>query len=98
MMLFDLRPRAFDQRSVLHTRRTRRDARQAPETRVEMLRERIAEVGASLERRLHQVDPSSRRVHLLAPQGIRRARRQAEPAVNAGVDQLTLRDVGTAET
>ena len=39
-------------------------------------------------RRLHQVDPPARRVHLLAPQQVGRARRQAEPAVHAVVDQL----------
>ena len=39
---------------------------------------------------LHQVDPAARRVHLLVPQHVGRARRQAEAAVDAVGDQLRL--------
>ena len=39
---------------------------------------------------LHQIDPSARRVHLLVPERVRRARRQAEAAVDAVGDQLGL--------
>ena len=38
--------------------------------------------------RPHQHDAAARRVHLLVPQVVRRARRQAEPAVHAVVEQL----------
>ena len=38
----------------------------------------------------HQVDPSARRVHLLVPERVRRARRQAEAAVHAVGDQFGL--------
>ena len=39
----------------------------------------------------HQHDPPARRVHLLAPQHVGRARRQAEAAVHAVVDQRRAR-------
>ena len=41
-----------------------------------------------VERRLHQPDPAARRVHLLVPELVGRAGRQAEAAVDAVVDQL----------
>ena len=40
-----------------------------------------------VERRLHQPDAPARRVHLLVPELVGRARRQAEAAVHAVVDQ-----------
>ena len=44
-----------------------------------------------VERRLHQPDPAARRVHLLVPELVGRARRQAEAAVHAVVDQQRSR-------
>ena len=43
-----------------------------------------------VERRLHQPDPAARRVHLLVPELVGRARRQAEAAVDAVVDQARV--------
>src|SRR5262249_4058242 len=39
----------------------------------------------------HQVDPAARRVHLLAPRLVGRTRRQAEPTVDAIVEQAARR-------
>ena len=44
----------------------------------------------SVERRLHQPDPAARRVHLLVPELVGRAGRQAEAAVDAVVDQARV--------
>ncbi len=46
----------------------------------------------------HQVDPPARRVHLLVPQRVRRARRQAEAAVDAVGDQLGLHIASTTRS
>ena len=52
-----------------------------------MLGDRAVQLHRPVERRLHQPDPAARRVHLLVPELVRRARRQAEAAVHAVVDQ-----------
>ena len=44
----------------------------------------------AVDEALHQVDPPARRVHLLVPERVGRARRQAEAAVDAVGDQLGL--------
>ena len=51
----------------------------------------------ALEALLHQVDPAARGVHLLAPQHVGRAGRQAEPAVHAVADQRRVRRVVLVE-
>src|SRR4029079_2743461 len=40
--------------------------------------------------RLHQPDPAAGRVHLLVPQRVRRARREAEAAVDAVAEELRV--------
>ncbi len=54
--LLDLRARLFDQRPVLHARRTGRHAGQAAEAPVEVLHEGRRHLGPALDARLHQVD------------------------------------------
>src|SRR5262245_49912292 len=85
--MLDLRALLLDERCVLHPRWTCRHARETPETAIEMLHERRGCFDASLDAGLHQVNASARRVHLLAPEKVGRARRQAEAAVHAFIDQ-----------
>ena len=79
--------RELDQPVVLHTRRAGGEARHAAEAAVEVLGDRPVELERPLDRRLHQPDPAARGVHLLVPQLVRRAGREAEPAVDAVGDQ-----------
>src|SRR5690606_36217848 len=67
-------------------RRAGGHARHAPEAGVDVLHQR-GRHRLALEALLHEMDPPARRVHLLAPQRVRRAGGQAEPAVHAVVDQ-----------
>ena len=92
--LLDARARALDERPVLHARRARRHARHAAEAVVHVRDERRRQLGPPFHARLHQVDAAAGRVHLLAPQQIRRAGRKAEPAVDARVDARDRRAIG----
>src|SRR5258708_2137773 len=94
---FDLPARRLDERRVLHARGARGDARHASEARVEMADERRRHRSPFVQRRLHQVNASARRVHLLAPQRIRRTRWQAEAAMHARVDERTRRRIVSVE-
>ena len=89
----DLRPGGFHQLVVLHARRTRRQARHAAETGVEVTRELRRDLRLAFERHLHQVNPPPRGVRLPAPQRVRRTRRQAEAAVHAVGEQIGRRRV-----
>jgi hypothetical protein len=40
---------------------------------------------------IHQINPTSRRIHLLANHPVTRTSRQAKPAVNTGIDQFLFR-------
>ena len=84
----DLRPGGLQQAVVLHPRRARRHARHAPEAAVDVRREGAVERDLPVLGHLHEVDPPARRVHLLAPQRVGGAGRQAEPAVHAVVEQF----------
>src|SRR3954454_14457253 len=86
----DLRPGRLDQPVVLHAGGARGHACHAAEAGVEVLHHRVGH-GLALEPGLHQVDAAARGVHLLAPQGVRRAGGQAEPAVHAVADQFGRR-------
>ena len=82
-LLLDRRARALDEPVVAHPRGARRQARHAPEAAIEVLRHRRGERDRPVEACVHEVDPPARRVHLLAPEHVGRARRQAEAAVDA---------------
>ena len=86
-LLLDPLARELDQPVVLHARRARGQAGHAAEAAVEVLGDRAVQLDRPVERRLHQPDPAARRVHLLVPELVGRARRQAEAAVHAVVDQ-----------
>ena len=70
---------------------------QASEAGVEMLHELRRHFSAPVEPRAHQIDPSARGVHLLAPQKVRGAARETESAVDAFVHQRLLRRVDDIE-
>ncbi len=79
----DVVARRLDQLVVADSRGAARHARQAAEAAVEVLDDGGVERDGAVELRLDQLDPAARRVHLLAPQQVGRARRQAEAAVDA---------------
>ena len=82
-LVFDGCARALDQPVVAHARGARGDAGHAAETAVEVLRDRSVQRNRAVEARVHEVDAAARRVHLLAPEHVRRARREAEATVDA---------------
>ena len=90
MLVFDLGARRLDQAVVLHARRARADAGHAAEAAVEVLNDRVGHRERALRQADHQLDPPARRVHLLVPQRVGRAGRQAEAAVDAVAEQLPV--------
>ena len=90
VVALDVVARLLDQPVVLHPGRTRADAGHAAEAAVEVLDHRVGQIDRAVDEALHQIDPSARRVHLLVPERVRRAGRQAEAAVDAVGDQLGL--------
>ena len=74
----------------MHTRRAGRDAGHAAQAAIEMLDHRAVEPDSALIGEFHQVDPPAGRVHLLAPEQVGGAGRQAEAAVDAVVDELGI--------
>ena len=87
-LLLDRVARRLDQHVVRDARGAGRDAGHAAEAAVEVLDDRPVERDRAVQSRLHQLDSAARRVHLLAPEHVRRAGRQAEAAVDAVVDVL----------
>ena len=87
-LALDLRPRRFEQGVVLHARRARRDARHAPEARVDVLHEAVGRGFAAVAPQFHQVDAAAGRIGFLSPQQIGRTRRQTEAAVDAVVEEI----------
>ena len=79
----DRLPGRLDQPVVLHAGGTRSHAGHAPEAEIEVPDDGRVERDRAVQVRLHQLDPAAWRVHLLAPEKVGRARRQAEAAVDA---------------
>ena len=94
---FDRGPGRLDESVVADSRGTRADARHASEAAVEVLSDRVVEGHGSVEPRVHEVDPAARRIHLLVPEDERRARGEAEAAVDAVRRQLPDHAAGTPE-
>ncbi len=92
MVLLDVRAGRLDQAVVLDARRARGHARHAAEAAVEVLDDGVGQRHRAVDEAAHQVDAAARRVHLLVPERVGRARRQAEAAVDAVGDQLRLHD------
>src|SRR5690606_25717231 len=77
-VLFQLRPRCLDQRSILHPGRTNGLTRPTVQTLVHLLIERfIEQIEASFTDGTHHPKAAARRRHLLAGNPIRRTRRKA---------------------
>ena len=91
-----LAPRDLEQRSELHAGRTRRLARPAAETEIEMTRVGRRRLQPALRHRAHQVQAAARRVHLLAEDAIGGALRQADAAVHARAEHGRRRGIGEA--
>ena len=92
----DLGPGLLDQGVVLHPRGAGGHARHAAQAGVPVRHHRVAH-RLALEALLHQVDPAPGGVHLLPPQHVGGARRQAEAAVHAVTDQRRVRRVVVVE-
>ena len=86
----DLPARVLDELVVLHARRARGHARHAAQAVVPRVDLREGHRPVLLVAGAHEQDAPARGVHLLAPQDVRRARRQAEAAVHAVVDEARL--------
>ena len=86
----DLRAHLLDQPVVLDARRARGHAGHAAEAVVEVLGHLRGDLGALLVADAHQHDPPARRVVLVLEHLVARARRQAEAAVHAVLDQVQL--------
>ncbi len=87
---FDLGAGLLDEGVVLHPGRAGGHARHAAQAGVPVRHHRVAH-RLPVQALLHQVDPAARGVHLLAPQHVGRAGRQAEAAVHAVADQRGVR-------
>src|SRR6266487_1689610 len=92
----DLLAGRLDQLVVLDARGARGHAGHATEAAVEMPRHLLVE-RLALQADVHKIDAPPRRVHLLAPQQVGRAGRQAEPAMDAVIDELLVRRVVLVE-
>src|SRR5262250_363853 len=93
----ELGPRRLQELAEGHAGGARRLAAAAPETEIEVTRERWGEPNPSLGGRAHEVDAAARRVHLLAQHSIGRALRQADAAVDAGAQAFRGRSVDGIE-
>ena len=92
-MLLDVGAGLLDQPVVADARGARGQAGHAAEAAVEVLHGGRRELDRPVDEPRHEQDPPARRVHLLLPQRpVGGTRRQAEPAVDAVVDELA-RDV-----
>jgi hypothetical protein len=80
--------RLLDQPVVLDAGGARGHARHAAQAAVEVLAHGVVQLDPPLLERRHQVDAPARGVHLLVPERVGRATRQAEAAVDAVGDQL----------
>ena len=95
----DVRARRLDQPVVLHARRdTTVTHAMQPRQRSKCSTTVSVERDRAVDERAHQVDAAARRVHLLVPQRVGRARRQAEAAVHAVGDQLGLHSASTTRS
>ena len=73
----------LDQPVVADARGARREARHAPEAAIEVRRHGRVQRHRPVEPGVHEVDPTAWGVHLLVPEHVGGARRQAEAAVDA---------------
>src|SRR5437870_52166 len=86
----DERARRLDQRAVRHARGAGRLACPAAEAEIEVPHDLPRRPERALLERAHEMDASARRVRLRAELEVGRARREAEPAVHAGIELLVV--------
>src|SRR5579875_729146 len=95
----DLRPRCFQYLAVAHAGWANRLAGPAIETKAHLvLKGGIEQIEPALVHLVHQPDSAARRRTLPLCHPIGWAGGQAEAAVDAGVDDVWIRPVGTAES
>src|SRR5262249_36409453 len=87
MTALDASPRLLDQDVVLPSRRASRDTGHAPQATVEMRDDVVAPRDLSFGQAAHEVDPSARRVHLLAPRNPGGTCRQTEPTMHTVIEK-----------
>ena len=97
VVTLDLRTGPLDERPVLHAGWTGGYAGHTTQTRIEMSHERRRYARPSIGGCLHQIDAASRRIHLLAPEQVRRTAGQTEPAVYALVHERRCRRIDVIE-
>src|SRR4030095_16318848 len=84
-------PGLLDENVVLHARWAGGHAGHAPHALVEVTHHRGGERNLGFPQPAHEVDATAWAVHLLAPALVGRAVREAEAAVHAVVDEVSLR-------
>src|SRR5258708_24235507 len=89
-MVLDPWARGLDQFAILHARRTGCQAGHTAQASVDVSSKRCIDADLALRGHLHQLDTATRRVHLLAPQQIGGAGRQAEAAMHTISDQFRI--------
>src|SRR5580704_5932129 len=93
----DLRARGFDEFSIVHAGRAGGHAGHATEATVEMADPFGIHFRSAVAREFHEVDAAAWGIHLLAPQNVGGANRQAKAAVHALFDDLVRRRVVRVE-
>jgi len=96
MAFLHLDPGGLDDLVVLHAGRAGGHTGHAAQAGVEVLNHLVAHRGTVLHL-VDEVDPPARGVHLLPPQYVRRAGRQAEAAVHTVAEQVVQRAPGGTE-
>src|SRR5882757_288848 len=91
VMLLDLRARALDDVSVLHSRRTCSLAGETTETAIDVRDERIADGKTSGVHLQHLIDAPARRIHLRAKYAISWTMVQTQSAMDAGGVEVPIR-------
>src|SRR5438552_6446204 len=98
MVLLHIGARLLNQSVVADAGGASRDAGHAAKAPVEVLDHGVGEIDRAIDEPAHEIDPAARRVHLLVPERVRRACRQAEAAVDAVGDQLLLHNASTTRS
>ena len=93
-LIDDIRACVLHHLAEVNTGRAHRFTRAAVETSEHVFAERIGYLRATFIERAHEIDASTRGIHLAAEHTVRRTRRQAKAAVNAVEVKLILRRCG----
>jgi hypothetical protein len=95
MVSLDECARAFNQASIMDSRRTRGLASATTEAQIEMAGRFVVEFDTAFGERLHQVDSPAWRVHLASSRDVSWTGLGAKPAMNAVEQQFVIANVAT---